>query len=154
MKAVGLFERGIGSSLLVGMYLKNPTSEGFTFLNQQQKTPPATTTPQTVTIWPPGTGWPPAGHSQLSGTRILRVDIAFKLAQSRYLDFNTTNARSIEMYSTGTPDHGEPCDPADPTCQEEDVPGLYLPSLLEWNDDLGRQNWFCRLTGLLCSEWP
>src|SRR5262245_27351056 len=149
MKAVGLFEWGSGSSLLVGMYLKNPTSEGFTFLNQQQKTPPAIQTPQTVTIAPSGTAWPPVGHSQLNGTRILRVDMAFKLAPSKYLDFNTsTNARSVEMYSSGTPD----CDPTDPTCQED--PGLYLPSLLEWNGDLGRQAWYCRWFGLFCSDWP
>lgn len=151
MKAVGLFQQATGSSILVGMYLKNPTSEGFTFLNQQQYTPGAIT----FTIFPPGTGWPPAGHSQLSGTRTLRIDIALKLALNKYVDFNTTNSsRAIEMYSSGVPDKGKTCDLADTTCQEDDVPGLYLPSLLEWNDDLGRQNWFCRSIGLFCSDWP
>lgn len=151
MKAVGLFQQGTGSSILVGMYVKNPTSEGFTFLNQQQYTPGAVT----FTIYPPGTGWPPSGHSELGGTRIIRVDTAIKLASGKYLDFNYTgNSRAIEMYSSGVPDKGKSCDPSDTTCQEEEVPGLYLPSLLEWNDGLGRQNWFCRVIGLFCSDWP
>ena len=151
MKAVGLFQQASGSSILVGMYLKNPSSEGFTFLNQQQYTPGSVT----FTIFPPGTGWPPANHSQLSGTRTLRIDIALKLTDTKFVDFNTTNnSRAIEMYSSGVPDKGKTCDPADTTCQEDDVPGLYLPSLLEWSDDLGRQNWFCRTIGLFCSDWP
>ena len=151
MKAVGYFQQTAGSSILVGMYMKNPTSEGFTFLNQQQHTPGA----NPFTINPPGTGWPPSGHSELSGTRIIRVDTAIKLANTKWLDFNTaTNGRAIEMYSSGTPDKGKSCDPSDTTCQEEEVPGLYLSSLLEWNDGFGRQNWFCRAIGLFCSDWP
>lgn len=155
MKVAGLFQQGTGSSILVGMYMKNPTSEGFTFLNQQQYTPPTGLNPYPFTFSPPGTGWPPSGHSALGGTRIIRVDAAIKLASGKYLDFNTANnSRAIEMYSNGTPDKGTSCDPSDTTCQEEDVPGLYLSSLLEWNDGLGRQNWFCRVTGLFCSDWP
>lgn len=151
MKAVGYFQLASGSSILVGMYMKNPTSEGFTFLNQQQHTPGA----NPFTINPPGTGWPPSGHSALAGTRIIRVDTAIKLAINKWLDFNTTtNGRAIEMYSSGTPDKGTSCEPSDPTCQEEEVPGLYLSSLLEWNDGFGRQNWFCRAIGLFCSDWP
>lgn len=151
MKAVGLFQQAAGSSILVGIYLKNPTSEGFTFLNQQQHTPGALA----FTINPPGTGWPPSGHVDLGGTRILRVDTAIKLAYGKYLDFNTSgNTRFIEMYSSGTPDKGKFCDPADSPCQEEDVPGLYLPSLLQWNDGHGRQNWFCRAFGFFCRNWP
>jgi hypothetical protein len=130
MKAAGLFQQGAGSSILVGMYMKNPTSEGFTFLNQQQYV--------TFTIFPAGTGWPPPGHSQLGGTRIIRVDTAIKLANGKYLDFNTANGRVIEMYSSGVPDKGKSCDPSDTTCQEGEVPGLYLPSLLQWNDGHGR----------------
>ncbi|NOS82221.1 MAG: hypothetical protein HOP32_11640 [Nitrospira sp.] len=150
LKMAGVFQQGTGSSILVGMYMKNPTSEGFTFLQQQQHTPGAIA----FSYSPPGTGWPPSGHSALGGTRIIRVDTAIKLANGKYLDFNTTNGRFIEMYSSGTPDKGTSCDPSDTTCQEEDVPGLYLSSLLEWNDGLGRQNWFCRVTGLFCSDWP
>lgn len=155
MNVVGLFQQATGSSILVGMYMKNPTSEGFTFLNQQQYTPGVIPGAIAFTIAPPGTGWPPSGHSQLSGTRIIRVDTAIKLALNRFLDFNTTNnSRAIEMFSSGVPDKGKSCDPLDTTCQEEEVPGLYLPSLLDWNDGLGRQNWFCRTIGLFCSDWP
>ena len=151
MMMVGAFQQGAGSSILVGMYMKNPTSEGFTFLQQQQHTPGAIT----FSYSPPGTAWPPSGHSALGGTRVLRVDTAIKLASGKFLDFNTTgNNRAVEMFSSGTPDKGKSCDPSDTTCQEEDVPGLYLPSLLEWNDGLGRQNWFCRSIGLFCSDWP
>lgn len=151
MKAVGFFQQAAGSSILVGMYLKNPTSEGFTFLNQQQHTPGALS----FTINPPGTGWPPSGHVDLGGTRILRVDTAIKLANNKFLDFNTSaNSRSIEMYSSGVPDKGKFCDPGDQDCQEENVPGLYLPSLLQWNDGQGRQNWFCRTFGVFCRNWP
>jgi|CXWL01.1.fsa_nt_gi hypothetical protein len=151
IKAVGLFQQASGSSILSGMYLKNPTSEGFTFLNQQQHTPGALA----FTINPPGTGWPPSGHVDLGGTRILRVDTAIKLANGKFLDFNTSgNTRFIEMYSSGIPDKGMSCDPADLTCQEENVPGLYLPSLLQWNEGHGRQNWFCRAFGFFCRNWP
>ena len=151
MKAVGWFQQASGSSILVGMYLNNPTTEGFIFLNQQQYTPGATT----FTINPPGTAWPPAGHSDEAGTRILRVDTAIKLANTRFLDFNTTNnGRAIEMYSSGSPDKGKYCDPADKGCDEQDVPGLYLPSLLKWNDGMGKSNWFCRTFGIFCPPLP
>jgi hypothetical protein len=153
MKAVGLFQQGTGSSILVGMYMKNPTSEGFTFLNQQQYTS-AYPGAVTFTISPPGTGWPPSGHSALDGTRIIRVDTAIKLLLNKYLEFDLARGRAIEMYSSGTPDKGKSCDLSDTTCQEDEVPPLYLPSLLEWNDGLGRQNWFCRSIGLFCSDWP
>ena len=136
---------------VLDMYLKNPTSEGFTFLNQQQHTPGALS----FIINPPGTGWPPSGHVDLGGTRILRVDTAIKLANNKFLDFNTSgNSRSIEMYSSGVPDKGKFCDPGDQDCQEENVPGLYLPSLLQWNDGQGRQNWLCRTFGVFCRNWP
>lgn len=147
MKAAGLFSYGPGSSILVGMYLKNPLTEGFTFLNQAQYTPGATN----FSLTPPGTQWPPVGHADLSGDRILRVETAFKLPINRYLDFNTSaNNRFIGMYNSASPDKSRSCDGSDKDCVEEDVPGLYLPGLLEWSDCHGRSNWFCRVFRFWC----
>jgi hypothetical protein len=146
MKAVGVFQQATGSSFLIGDYLQNPLTEGFTFLQQVQYTPGNIA----FTINPSGAPWPPYGHVDLSGDRVLRVETAVKLANGKWLDFNTTNnGRFIQMYNSSVPDQ---CG-GDPDCQT-DVPSMYLPGLLKWSDCHGKKSWLCRWFGIWCPASP
>jgi hypothetical protein len=147
INAVGVFQVALGSSFLIGDYLQNPLTEGYTFLQQQQFTPGNVA----FNIAPPGASWPPPGHADLSGNRVLRVETAIKLANGRWLDFNTgaNPSRFILMYSSPSPDQ---CDGA-PDCQA-DVPSMYLPGLLKWSECHGKKGWFCRVFRIGCPELP
>jgi hypothetical protein len=147
INAVGVFQLAAGSSFLVGDYLQNPLTQGYTFLQQQQYTPGNVA----FNIAPAGAPWPPPGHVDLSNDRVLRVETAIKLANGRWLDFNTgaTPSRFILMYNSPSPDQ---CGGAD-DCQT-DVPSLYLPGLLKWGDCHGKKGWFCRVFKMGCPESP
>jgi len=126
MTAVGVFQVNAGSSFAMGDYLKNPSTDGFTFLQQ------ATYTPGNVLmqLTPGGVSWPPPGHVDLSGDRLLRVDTAIQLANGRFLDFNTgaNPSRYILMYNDSSPDQ---CTTGRRKCEHRT---LYLPCAMKGNE--------------------
>ncbi len=120
--AVGIFEQASGSSILFGEYVKNPLSAGFTFLKSLQYTPNPPTYPLAFnkTI---SQGWPtpPVGANDLTGDRVLKVEVSLNLANGKFLDLGT----GIKMYSSLQAD----CDPAEEECPPP--PPMWLPSDLK-----------------------
>ena len=121
LAVLGLFQTATGSSFLIGNYVKNPLTEVFTFLQAVQYTPGNIL----MSLNPAGISWPPPSHADLTGDRVLRVETAIALANTKFLDFKTTGVnppRSILMYNSSSPDQ---CPPGSKKCHKSR--GMYLP---------------------------
>jgi hypothetical protein len=126
MYAKGLFQQATGSSIYLGWFVKHPMTSGFLFLDSKSYTPGSTS----FTISPAGKIWPTP--PEMDDDRVLKVEFTVKLANGRWLDFDTTVAqpRMIKLYSSPSPDESA-CDLADLTCNEDENPSLYLPYQFE-----------------------
>jgi len=135
MLAKGLFQQAAGSSIYLGWFNKNPVSNGFFFLDSRQYTPGLTS----FTINPAGKAWPTP--PDLTNDRVPKVEFTVKLANGRWLDFDTTVAaqRMIKLYTSGAPDRTL-CSAGATGCIVQDVPGLYLPYQYEAANVIGKEN--------------
>jgi len=128
LAVLGLFQTATGSSFLIGDYLKNPLTEDFTFLQAVQYTPGNIL----MSLNPAGSPWPPPSHVDLSGDRLLRVETAIRLANGKWLDFNTgaNPSRFILMYNDSSPDQCPPgSKPGSKKCKKDQ--SMYLPCAMK-----------------------
>jgi hypothetical protein len=125
---LGLWQTATGSSFLIGDYVKNPLTEDFTFLQAAPYTPGNLL----MQIPPSGIAWPPPSHAELTGDRILRVETAIKLANGKWLNFDTgaNPSRFIMMYNDSSPDQCPPGGKAGSKNCKRDA-SLYLPCAMK-----------------------
>lgn len=115
--ATGTFQQASGSSILWGQFVKNPLAEGFLALGSKQHTPGSLSFSSTINT---NHQWPtPPTHSNMSGDRVLKVEITFNLAYGKYLDL----ASGIKIFSSLTP--------LITTGKGKKHPPLFLPTVLE-----------------------
>lgn len=148
MYGKGLFQQASGSSVNIGWFGKNPTSYGFFFLDSQQYTPGATS----FTIAPAGKTWPTP--PEMTGDRVPKVEFTIKLANGRWLDFDTTAAqpRMIKLYSAPNADVTPVCVGGDPSCIQQDEPSLFLPYQYAASEVVGVRRWWCRWFRFSCPD--
>jgi hypothetical protein len=143
--ANGTFQQATGSSILWGQYVKNPLGGGFLALGSKQYTPGIILNfNQTINS---NHQWPtPPTHADMSGDRVLKVEVTVKLANTKYLDL----ANGISMFSSLQPDPDPNCPPDNVDCNEP--PPLILPSTLEAAEVVGKRGWFCRVFSWGCPD--
>jgi hypothetical protein len=147
MYTKGLFQQALGSSIYLGWFGKNPLSNGFFFLDSKQYTPGATS----FTIAPAGKAWPTP--PEMIGDRVPKVEFTIKLANGKYLDFETVaQSRMIKIYSSPSADHNAECAGTDPDCIVQDEPTLYIPYQYAASEVVGVRGWWCRVFGIGCPD--
>jgi len=138
--ASGLFQQGLGSSINIGWFSKNPLSNGFLYLGSQPCTPPGIPTQYNCVIAPAGSSWPTP--PDMTADRVPKVEVALKLANGKWLDFDSTVAqpRQIRLYTSGSPDV-TPCPKKrrGRDCTDQPNPSLYLPYQLEAAKVIGKE---------------
>lgn len=96
--AIGTFQQTGGSSILWGQFVKNPLTEGFLSLGSKQHTPGSLSFNSTINT---NHQWPtPPTHTNMAGDRVPKVEVAFNLANGKYLDLKS----GIKIFSSLQPD--------------------------------------------------